>query len=323
MAEETEDPREVPYHPRFAAEVIGHAEAQSQFGKAFASGKPHHAWLLRGQKGIGKATLAYHLAAQILGGSEQSRRWIHARAHPDLFVLERQLNDAKPRKLKSEISVDDARSLTAFFSRTAAGSWRVAIIDAADDLNSESANAILKLVEEPPPKALIFLVSHQPGKLLRTLKSRCLKLALGPLENDQVFNIVNALPIETKPNDEELTRAIVQAQGSPGQARSLLSSAGAKAFAQFAGLSRPKASDLVRISNQLAGRGVSPDEFTTFSQLLLDWLAQTARASSNAKLAAAHQTISENTRIAQGFNLDRRQAALAQMKLVNEALKAS
>jgi DNA polymerase III subunit delta' len=324
VADENEDPREVPWHPRHAAVLIGHAQAQDHFLRAFTSGKPHHAWLLHGPKGIGKATLAYHLAGKVLGDSAQSRRWIEAKAHPDLFVLERQLNDSKPtRKLKSEISVEDARGLSSFFSHTASGSWRVAIIDAADDLNTESANAILKLVEEPPAKCLIFLISHQPGRLLRTLKSRCLRLGLELLQSRDVLNIINALPLETKPDDEQLARAVAQSQGSPGQALTLLTSVGAKAFAQFAKLSRPKPSDLIAVSNQLAGRGIGPDEFSIFTQLLLDWMAQTAKTTSNAKLAEAHQIISENARIAQGFNLDRKQAAMAQLKLVNEALKAS
>lgn len=323
VAEESEDPREVPWHPRHAAAVIGQAHAQEHFLKAFSSGKPHHAWLLHGPKGIGKATLAYQLAGKVLGDSAQSRRWIEAKAHPDLFVLERQLNDSKPRKLKSEISVEDARGLSAFFSHTASGSWRVAIIDATDDLNSESANAILKLVEEPPPKSLIFLVSHQPGRLLRTVKSRCLRLGLGPLLESDVLNIINTLLLETKPDDEQLLRAVGQSQGSPGQALTLLTSVGAKAFAQFAKLTRPRPSDLIAISGQLGGRGVGPDEFMIFTHLLLDWMSQTAKTMNNARLAEAHQTVSENARIAQGFNLDRKQAAMAQLKLVNEALKAS
>jgi DNA polymerase III subunit delta' len=170
---------------------------------------------------------------------------------------------------------------------------------------------------------LIFLICHQPGKLLRTLKSRCLRLGLEPLNTNQTHHIINALPLEDKPDDEQLTRAIAQAQGSPGQALTLLTSVGAKAFSQFEKLARPKPSDLIAISSQLGGRGVGPDEFMIFTQLLLDWLAQIAKATSNARLAAAHQTISENARIAQGFNLDRKLAAMAQLQLVNEALKAS
>ncbi len=323
MAEETEDPREVTWHPRHAKSILGHHRQQEQFLKAFASGRPHHAWLFHGPKGIGKATTAYHLARQALGNRAADRRWIEARAHPDLFVLERQLNDSKPRKLKAEIAVDDARGLAGFLSRTAVGAWRVVIVDAADDLNQESGNAILKLAEEPPDRTLMFLLSHQPGRLLRTLKSRCLRLGFEPLTDTEVTNVINTLPLDTQPEPEAVERAVAQAQGSPGAALSLFTSVGAKAFAQYSSLSRPKSSDLLAISSQISGRGVGPDEFMVFTELLLDWMAQAAARSHNPKLAEAHQVISENARIAQGFNLDRRQAVLTQLRLVNDALKAS
>jgi len=325
VADEQEDAREVAWHPRFATRVVGHEKAMVQFEKAFASGRPHHAWLIHGAKGIGKATLAYALARRILGqgNPEQARRWIEAKAHPDLFVLERQLNDSKPRKLKAEISVEDARGLSSFFARTASGTWRVAIIDAADDLNTESANAILKLVEEPPVNALILLLSHQPGRLLRTLKSRCLRLGLDLLGGQQTYGIINALPLEPKPSLDDLDRAVAQSSGSPGQALSLLTSQGAKAFAQFVNLKHPKPSEHLAIANSLGGRGAGPEEFPIFTALLLDWIAARAKTTASKKLAEAHAAISENARVAIGFNLDRKQAIMSQLKLVNDALKAS
>ncbi len=324
VADDQEDPREVSWHPRFAARVVGHDSAMAHFERAYSSGRPHHAWLIHGPKGIGKATMAYALARQILaqGNAEQTRRWIEAKAHPDLFVLERQLNDSKPRKLKAEISVDDARSLANFLARTASG-WRVVIVDAADDLNTESANAILKVVEEPPTKALLLLLSSQPGRLLRTLKSRCLKLGLEPLSSKQTYEIVNTLALEPKPAAEELDRSVEQSQGSPGQALGLLTSQGAKAFARFAALKNAKPSDYLGIANALSGRGVGPDEFSIFTALLLDWVATQAKGRASAALAQAHSQISEAARVALGFNLDRKQAVMSQLKLVNDALKAS
>lgn len=319
MAEDNDDPREVPWHPRFTAKLAGHDAEVAQFNKAFASGKPHHAWLICGTMGIGKATMAYMLAKQVLGHAG----WIESRAHPDLFVLERQLNDAKPRKLRSEISVDDARALSSFLARTASD-WRVVIVDSADDLNSESANAILKLVEEPPAKTLIFLISHQPGRLLRTLKSRCLRLPVKDLLADQVVNVISDLPLEEKPGSEELERAILQSRGSVGQALSLLSSPGAKAFARFEALgTRPKQSELLAIADNLGSRAVSWDEFGIFQRLLLDWTATRAKSSASPRLAEAHGKLAERARIAEGFNLDRKQAAMEQLTLVNDALKAS
>ena len=148
-----EDPREVPWHPRLAPKVLGHAQALETFTGAVASGKPHHAWLITGKKGCGKATLAYKLAEHVLSltAPATSARWIAARAHPDLFVLEPALSDGKQKLPKRDISVDDARRMEAFFRHTASSTgWRIGLVDAADDLNTESANALLKLVEEPP-----------------------------------------------------------------------------------------------------------------------------------------------------------------------------
>ena len=325
MAEPNEDPREVPWHPRLAETLVGHEAAKGQFLKAFSSGKPHHAWLIHGPKGIGKATLAYNLAGQVLAGTNpsQARHWIQNRSHPDLFILERQLNDSKPRRLKSEIAVDDARQLAHFLSLTSSGAWRVAIIDAADDLNAESGNAILKLVEEPPAKVILFLVSHQPGTLLRTLKSRCLRLALHPIGEQATINVINGLPLDPSPQSEDLERAARQSGGSPGRALLLLTSQGARAFARFAQARQPKAADFISIASLFQGRGVGPDEFTIFNDLLLDWLAGQASTSTSAKLAAAHAQISESARRTEAFNLDRRQAVLAELNLVNDALKAS
>lgn len=324
MVDLTEDPREVPWHPRFTKAVVGHTDAQEQFKKALASGRPHHAWLVHGPMGIGKATFAYQMAALALGDSlVQTQNWIRSRAQPDLFVLERQLNDGKPKKLKAEISVEDARSLSGFLARTASSGWRIAIIDTADDLNTESANAILKLVEEPPPQVIMFLISNQPGKLLRTLRSRCLGLGLKRLSDNDCAFVINNLERDTKPTLEEQTAAIATSQGSPGRALALLSSVGAKSFSAFTKLHKPQFSQLLSIANQFANRSVGPDEFSIFSNLLQNWLAEKAKANGNLQLAQAYLTMCENTRIVQGFNLDRKTAVLTHLTLLNDALKVS
>ncbi len=325
MAGESEDPREVAWHPRHAQELVGQAQATDHFYKAFEAGKPHHAWLICGPKGIGKATLAYRMAGYVLGQKNQTQthRWIGARAHPDLYVLERRLGDTKPRKLKTEISVDDARGLSEFFSHTSSGGWRVGIVDAADDLNNESANALLKLVEEPPANCLLFLVSHIPGRLLRTMKSRCTRLPLQSLLNTEVTHVLNRLPLDPTPKHEDLELAASLSSGSPGRALSLLTSEGAKAFEAFLKTPRFAPASIIAIGNRFGGRGVTLDDFNIFSDLLLDWLAGQATHNTNAKLAAAHSKISESIRITNAFNLDKRQAVIAAVSLVQEALKAA
>ncbi len=118
MADDIEDPREVAWHPRFAEQVMGHDAERERFTSAIASGRPHHAWLITGPRGIGKATLAYKLADHVLSltNAAQTPRWIAARSHPDLFVLERGFTDSKPKRLRQEIVVDDARRMSEFFA---------------------------------------------------------------------------------------------------------------------------------------------------------------------------------------------------------------
>jgi DNA polymerase-3 subunit delta' len=322
MAEVNEDPREVAWHPRLAKEIIGHNDAQAQFEQAFTSGKLHHAWLLAGSQGIGKASLAYKFASLVLGQKNpaQAERWIAARAHPDLFVLERQLGDTKPRKLKAEISVENARGLSAFFSHTSASGWRVGIVDAADDLSNESANALLKLVEEPPSNCLLLLVCHHPGRLLRTMKSRCTRLPLKPLAEPDVLQVLSNLPFEKPPQVEALALATKLSSGSPGRALQLLSSDGATAFDTFLKTTKWTSSAIVGLGNKFAGRGATVDDFNLFADLLLDWVGQQATNKAHLKLAEAHAKIAENIRLTNAFNLDRRQAVIAAIGLVNDAL---
>lgn len=327
MAEELEDPREVPWHPRNATHIVGHRLAVDHFNKAFASGRPHHAWLMMGPSGIGKATLAYKLAEQILataGKPDQARRWITSRAHPDLAVLERGFNDSKPRKLRAEISVDEARAFIDFFNRTSgSGGWRVGLVDCADDLTSEAANALLKLIEEPPSKALILIVCHVPGRILRTLRSRCMRLPLNALSPDDNLSVLNNLPLEPKPNTGELQSAAGISGGRPGHALQLLNSEGAKAFSRFIKLPRNDAASRVAIGNHFASRAAAVHDFDVFMSLLLEWLADKAAKTRQNSLAELYSQLMQEASITDGYNLDRRTAVIQALAKVEDALKAA
>ena len=217
---------EEPVHPRDAFALEG-AEVQEQaFLDALARGRLHHAWLLTGPEGVGKATFAFRAARRLLGaapdpangllgslGSDPVVRRVSARSHPDLMVLERAGEDGKLRKV---IPVDDARRLPEFFSQTPAISpYRVAIIDAADDLNPNSANAILKTLEEPPPRGVIFLVSHAPGRLLPTIRSRCRRLTFTAPGEAMAADFLTA---RTDLTAEQAARLAKMAGGAPGLA---------------------------------------------------------------------------------------------------------
>jgi DNA polymerase III subunit delta' len=324
--EESEDPREVAWHPRFAAAVVGHKSAHAQFTQSFASGKPHHAWMITGSMGIGKATLAYNLARHILASGRdaaQVERWVHARAHPDLVVLERQLNDTR-KKLKAEIAVDDARSFIDFFSRTSgSGGWRVGLVDAADDLNSESANALLKLVEEPPAKCLILLVCNAPSRVLRTLRSRCRKLPLSPLSVDETTSIIGKLSLDPVPDPRKLADAISISGGSPGFALQIMNSAGARAFHDFTSAKRLDAPTRTSLGNYFASRAAAQQDFEVFMDLLLEWVAHQATRRYNSDLAKLHADLATQRGVVAGYNLDRRTAAMDALAQVDNALKVA
>jgi DNA polymerase-3 subunit delta' len=220
---ETDKEPEAP-HPRETFSYVGHAAEEQALLDALRGGRMHHAWLLAGAKGLGKATLAYRFARIALGATRRGARpldvdpedpiarRVAAQSHPDLFILRRGLNDrGKPRR---EITVDEARELGAFFSLAPSeGGMRVAIIDAVDDLNRNAANAILKTLEEPPARSVLLLVCHAPGAILPTIRSRCRRLALRPVEHD----LVRAALGGGKEND-----ALVElSKGRPGRAIAL------------------------------------------------------------------------------------------------------
>lgn len=222
---------EVP-HPREVLDLSGQETAEAAFEDARARGRLHHAWLLTGPEGVGKATFAYHAARRLLGAAADPAhgllgarpdhpvtRQVAARSHPDLLVLEREGPDGKPRKV---IPVDEARKLAEFFSKSPASApHRVAIIDSADDLNVNAANAILKTLEEPPPRGVLLMVSHSPGRLLPTIRSRCRRLAFRPLGVDETAAFIRQ---RADVNAEEALRLATMADGAPGRALQLAAS---------------------------------------------------------------------------------------------------
>lgn len=217
--------------------LVGHDQAEKTLLAAQQSGRLHHAWLMTGPRGIGKATLAWRFARFLLAGQDQGglfgggpenldvssdapgRNLIDARSHPDLFHLRRALNHDTGR-IRAEIAVDDVRGLGEFMHMTPAmGKWRVAIVDSADEMNRNSANAVLKILEEPPPNAVLLIVSHAPGRLLPTIRSRCRRLALQPLKDETVVKLLGDYAPETK--DEERRALALLAEGSIGRALEL------------------------------------------------------------------------------------------------------
>lgn len=228
--------------PRSAPDLLGHDASMASIVSAMKSGRMPHAWLFTGPKGIGKASLAYRMAYFILcGGMAASNDDLFGNAtstalkldkdtavirraisggHADFMVLERQW-DEKAKRRKSEIVIDDVRKLQHFFAMTPAeGGWRVALVDSADEMNLNAANALLKILEEPPSRSVLILVSHAPGGLLPTIISRCRRLSMRPLPDASVNNLLAAWNPELSEERRNLLTWLVD--GSPGRAEQLL-----------------------------------------------------------------------------------------------------
>ncbi|WBU59514.1 DNA polymerase III subunit delta' [Paracoccus albus] len=243
MSDETPEADRVPgaAHPRHAGAVIGHDEAAGTFLSAAGASRLHHAWLITGPRGIGKATLAWSITRWLLADGEPgslqvapdnpvSRR-VAALSEPRLHLVRRAF-DEKTGRLKAEITVDDIRGLLSFFHMSAAeGGRRVAIVDAADEMNGAAANALLKVLEEPPAGGVILLIAHQPARLLPTIRSRCRELRLSPLSPEDMADVLSRQGIDT---DASALAAL--SGGSVGEALRLSGQDGLKVYAKLVNL---------------------------------------------------------------------------------------
>jgi DNA polymerase III subunit delta' len=286
------------YGPRHAAGLLGHAAAERTLLAAWRSGRMPHAWLITGPKGIGKATLAFRFARHVLAAAgwpaaaspptadslemvpaDPVFRAVAGFSHPGLLTIERQW-DPKRKVWQSVLNVEAVRAMGRFFSMKAApGAWRIAIIDAADDMNRSAANAALKIVEEPPQRGLVFLVSHAPGGLLPTIRSRCRVLALQPIDEAAVVEIVGAQRPDLAPADRAVVARL--ADGSPGRALALADAGGAALYRGMIELlaDLPKL-DLTRLDD-FAGRfsrRAADAEFAAAAEMMRGWVARLVKA---------------------------------------------
>jgi DNA polymerase-3 subunit delta' len=303
---------------------------------ALSGGRLHHAWLITGPEGIGKATLAYRFARGLLGGqldmdeSNTVFRRVAAGTHADLLTIEREW-DEKKKRLKKTIAADDARKIAPFLHLTPAeGGWRVVIVDGAEDLNPTSANALLKILEEPPSRAVLMLVCSAPGRLLPTLRSRCRHLALAPLSASELDEALTPY----LPGLEPAARGqlITLAEGSPGRALALAEQGGLA----IAGLVTEVLSALPEVrllrGYEIADQLREEAAFDLFFSLLLAAIAGAvsarlrgladplqARIADVRAPAAWGEIWSALTRLHDEtgrFNLDRRQAVVAGLALL-------
>ena len=283
--------------PRENAALIGHAAAEAALLSAYNAGRLPHAWLITGPRGVGKATLAFRFARFLLaeaarGGQGRGLfaappaslavapddpifRRVASGGHPDLLVVERGY-DPRRRRLRSEIVVADTRGIAQFLRLTAAeGGWRVVILDGADAMNRNAANAVLKILEEPPERAVLLLASENPGRLLPTICSRCRRLALKPLPQ----SAVEAALARVRPDlgTEDARRLSLLAHGSIGRALELASAQGLALYRELFKLleTLPELDgEALHGFADRVGRFGGEDAFALLSELMPGWLAR-------------------------------------------------
>lgn len=346
MSKKSEEPQLAVRGPRETTSLYGHNEAEATLLDAYRGGQCPHAWLIGGAQGIGKATLAYRMARFVLAqplpqapsvqnasslaidAEHPAARHIAAGTHGGLLVLERTLNDRGV--LRTEISVDNVRETVAFFGSTAAaGGWRVCIVDTVEELNANSANALLKVLEEPPARSLFLLISNAPARVLPTIQSRCRKLKLRPLDPADVARAA-ADAAEIAPTDASLQEVAALAEGSVARALMLLGGATLglqqrmETMLQALPQVDPKA--LHGLGDALAG--TDRVALLTFADTVERWLGRQLAGSDPkadlprlARLSEVWEKVTRAVRDTQDYNLERKPLVFSVFGMLAEAMR--
>ena len=321
---------------------MGHARAELAVLQALRSRRLAHAWLIGGAEGIGKATFAYRVARFVLSQrdpferaalassldvspKERAARQVAAGAHPDLFVLERTLGTAG--KLRTEIAVEDTRRATSFLQTTSAeGGWKVLIVDVADELNRNAANALLKIIEEPLDRSLALLVAHAPMRLVATIRSRCRRLRLDPLTPDEITRVISAAQ-DARASESLIRDAAALADGSVKRALLLMQEDAVELVRMVRGALEAPRRDWREASLNVASRlGARAGEasYDIVFDTIFDWLRERANrlaASRDARAEMASrlwEEIEQRKSEADIYNLDKRALVLTSLREVAE-----
>ncbi len=322
--------------PRQTTILIGHKAAEAALLEAYRSGRMHHGWILAGERGIGKATLAFRLAQFLFAhpdptapevveardlfvpAEHPAAHRMAAGAHGNLLHLQRDWND-RDKRYRTDLSVDSVRKITPFLGTTAGeGGWRVVIVDTADDMNRNAANAILKNLEEPPRKTLFVLVTERLGSLLPTILSRCRTLHLEPLSAVDTQAVASAVAPDMAEGGDAGLSAVL-AGGSPRRLIELRRQGGVETYrllrAAIEKGDRPAQFKLATLAGDSARMG-------QLLELLQDYLARRIRGADEPEAGAAATAVPLVTwaelwekatlsgREVEEYNLDRRQFVL-------------
>ncbi len=335
-------------HPRETSALFGHREAEAALLTAYRSGRIPHAWLIGGPQGIGKATLAYRMARFVLAHGDPLApdvqraetlrvdphdavaRQVAAGSHGGLLTLERTVNERGV--LRTVITVDETRETITFFGSTAAAhGWRICVVDTVDELNPNAANALLKILEEPPPRSLFLLVSTAPARVLATIQSRCRKLRLRPLATEDVLRAA-AEAGGIDPSDPGLAEAAAASEGSVAHALTLLGGDALKlqqrTFALLANLPRVDPRELHALGDALGGSDRAA--LATFIDSVDRWIAERlkadqANANQNlprlARLAEVWEKIVRAARDTETYNLERKPLVFSVFGMLADATR--
>ncbi len=324
--------------------LVGHGETVQRILDAHAGGRLPHGIILSGLRGIGKATLAFHVARHLLTFPDGAQapnsfaepdqasslfRQVASGAHPAVLHLTRPINE-KTKAFKTVLSVDEIRRINRFLSHTSHdGGYRVVIVDSADDMNVQAANALLKNLEEPPARTVFMLIAHSRGSLLPTLRSRCQVYAMSPLAPDQLMEALPYILSDLPSSETERAALAERAGGSARQAILLLRHGGLEVAGSTDAVLRRERFDAVaahRLADSVAGKGKEL-AFSLFREHLFDVVAIDATRTAQAgdlvraeQLSSAWQTARESSEEALAFNLDRKQIVLDLLLLTHRAL---
>ena len=326
-------------HPRFTQRLVGHEAAERDALDAFRAGRMPHAWLIGGMEGIGKASFAWRLTRFLLANPDPAApavqraanldapqghpamRLVDGLAHPDLALIRRRY-DEKKKGLLTQIDAEGLRgALTMFHRQPAFGGWRICIVDCAEDLNAQSANALLKVIEEPPARSLILIVAHRIGAVLPTIRSRCRKVTLAPLAPAAIGEVVVGLG----PPFAESGAASIEAaaQGAKGSVREALrrllddgKGAGAAIDAVIGALPAPPARLADALADALAVKGAD-EAWEAFEVALSGWIVERAHGAGSTNAREAWLALWDRLKGILGeteaMNLDKRLATHAML----------
>jgi DNA polymerase-3 subunit delta' len=327
-------------HPRERYDLFGHDDAETRFAHAFQSGRLHHAWLITGPRGVGKASFAWRAIRRVLGAARDDQsgplgsdpadpvcKQLEAQSCPDLLVLRRPW-DEKRKRWRAEITVEESRRAPHFFEKSAsAGAWRACLVDSADDMNVNASNALLKTLEEPPRKGVLFLIAHSPGRLPATIRSRCRRLDLRAPSVEATASWLKSAGGPTQ--DDAALAAASMAAGAPGRALALAACGGvelSQAVDQVMARGASAVSaDLRALADRVTARGAEglrPIFYEALGKAMQARAKQAAeRGEAPDAWLRAWRELNTLVRDADRLYLDAKQTALTALNLIREAAR--